>query len=139
VADRSATPVLSRGRIQAVRGWTDAEWDQAAERLRDRGWLDSGGGATAAGLAAHQAVEEATDLAAARPWARLGAARTAELAELLAPVAAACAATLPYPNPVGVPPPAIRPTTAAAQAATAGRATTAAGAVTGSADAPAGA
>jgi hypothetical protein len=138
-AGRGARPVLSRGRIQAVRGWTDAEWDQAAERLRDRGWLDSAGGATATGLAAHQAVEEATDLAAARPWARLGAARTAELAELLAPVAAACAATLPYPNPVGVPPPAIRPTTAAAQAATAGRATTAAGAVTGSADAPAGA
>jgi hypothetical protein len=131
VADRSARPVLSRGRIQAVRGWTDAEWDQAAERLRDRGWLDSGGRATAAGLAAHQAVEEATDLAAARPWARLGAARTAELAELLAPVAAACAATLPYPNPVGVPPPAIRPTTAAASA------TTASGAATGSADAAA--
>jgi hypothetical protein len=122
-ADRSAGSALSREQIQAVRGWTDAEWDQAAERLRDRGWLDSGGAATSTELAAHQAVEEATDRAAARPWARLGGARTAELAELLAPVAAACAATLPYPNPVGVPPPAIRPT----------------GAATGSTDAPAGA
>jgi hypothetical protein len=115
--DAGASPALSRQQIQAVRGWTDAEWDQAAGRLRDRGWLESGGAATAAGLAAHQAVEEATDLAAARPWARLGAGRTAELAELLAPVAAACAATLPYPNPVGVPPPAIRPTAAATGAA----------------------
>jgi hypothetical protein len=145
-ADRGAGSALSREQIQAVRGWTDAEWDQAAGRLRDRGWLDSGGAATSAGLAAHQAVEEATDRAAARPWARLGGARTAELAELLAPVAAACAATLPYPNPVGVPPPAIRPTaaaarptTAAAQATTAGSATTAADAATGSTDAPAGA
>jgi hypothetical protein len=115
-ADRGTSPALSRQQIQAVRGWTDAEWDQAAGRLRERGWLDSGGAATAAGLAAHHAVEEATDLAAARPWTRLGGARTAELAELLAPVAAACAATLPYPNPVGVPPPAIRPAADAAGA-----------------------
>ena len=63
------------------------------------------GAATPAGHAAHQAVEDATDVAAVRPWVRLGAARTEELAELLAPVALACAAALPYPNPVGLPRP----------------------------------
>jgi hypothetical protein len=97
---------VGRGPLQAARGWTDEEWDAAAGRLAGRGWLDSGGAATAAGRAAHQAVEAATDVAAERPWARLGAERTAELARLLGPVAAACAAALPYPNPVGVPRPA---------------------------------
>jgi hypothetical protein len=96
---------VARAQLQAVRGWTDEEWDAAAGRLGGRGWLDGAGAATAAGRAAHRAVEAATDAAAARPWARLGAGRTAELAELLAPVARACATALPYPNPVGVPEP----------------------------------
>ena len=60
---------------------------------------------TPEGAAARQAVEDATDQAAARPWARLGTAATEELAGLLAPVARACAAELPFPNPVGVPAP----------------------------------
>jgi hypothetical protein len=101
---------VGRARMQAARGWTDEEWDAAAGRLAGRGWLaqsqDAGAGAaTAAGRAAYAAVEAATDLAAARPWARLGPGRTAELADLLAPVARACAGALPYPNPVGVPEP----------------------------------
>jgi len=95
----------SAAQLQAVRGWTDEDWDQAADRLRDRGWLDGGGAATSAGHEAHQAIEDATDVAAARPWKRLGAKRTEELAELLGPVALACAAALPYPNPVGLPRP----------------------------------
>jgi hypothetical protein len=99
-------PAVGRAQFQAVRGWTDLDWDAAAGRLRDRGWLDAGPAATAAGLAVHRAVEEATDLAAARPWARLGPERTAELAAALTPVARECARLLPFPNPVGVPRPA---------------------------------
>jgi hypothetical protein len=95
-----------RGQLQPVRGWTDEQWDQAAARLADRGWLDATGRATPAGVAARQAVEDATDRAAARPWARLGAAATEDLAGLLAPVARACAVVLPQPNPVGLPAPA---------------------------------
>jgi hypothetical protein len=57
-------------------------------------------------VAAHRAVEAATDLAAARPWARLGPEATERLTELLSPIARACAAELPLPNPVGVPEPA---------------------------------
>jgi hypothetical protein len=95
----------SREQIQPARGWTDDEWDAAAERLASRGWLDPAGVITAAGQAAHQAIEDATDVAAARPWARLGQERTEELARLLAPTALACAALLPFPNPVGVPRP----------------------------------
>jgi hypothetical protein len=99
-------PVLTPERFLAVRGWTEEQWDEAAGRLRERGWLDPDGAASPAGLAAHRAVEQATDLAAARPWAGFGAGRTAELAEALTPLAAACASVIPYPNPVGVPPPA---------------------------------
>jgi hypothetical protein len=96
---------LSRAQLQPLRGWTDEEWDRAAARLAERGWLGEDGTVTPAGLAARQAAEDATDRAAARPWARLGAAATDDLAGLLAPVARACAAELPFPNPVGVPAP----------------------------------
>jgi hypothetical protein len=97
---------LSREVLQPVRGWSDEQWDQAAARLAGRGWLGEDGRVTPQGAAARQAVEDATDWAAARPWARLGPAATGELAGLLAPVARACAAELPFPNPVGVPAPA---------------------------------
>jgi len=96
---------LSRELLQPVRGWTDEDWDRAAARLTSRGWLDEDGRLTPEGAAVRQDVEDATDLAAARPWARLGAAATGELADLLAPVARACATELPFPNPVGVPAP----------------------------------
>jgi hypothetical protein len=96
---------LSREQLQPVRGWSDGDWDAAAGRLAARGWLDEDGRITPAGAAARQAVEDATDLAAARPWARLGAGATEELAALLGPIAAACATVLPFPNPVGVPAP----------------------------------
>jgi hypothetical protein len=97
---------LTRGMLQPARGWTDEEWDQAAARLADRGWLDGAGRATPEGAGAYRAVEEATDLAAARPWAQLGPAATERLAGLLGPVARASAAELPFPNPAGIPAPA---------------------------------
>jgi hypothetical protein len=94
---------LRRADLQPVRGWTDEAWDNALAGLADRGWVGADGQLTTAGQAAHDAVENATDRAAARPWARLGADATAELAGVLTPLAKACAAVLPYPNPVGVP------------------------------------
>ncbi len=63
------------------------------------------GALTAAGHDAHGGVEQATDSAAAGPWARLGPAATAELARLLTPLARACASVLPYPSPIGIPAP----------------------------------
>ena len=98
---------LAREQLQPVRGWTDEDWEQAEARLASRGWLAGDGRLTPDGAAARQAVEDATDRAAARPWARLGADAIEELAGLLAPIAQACAAELPYPNPVGVPAPAV--------------------------------
>jgi hypothetical protein len=97
----------TREQLAPLRGWTDEEWDQASARLADRGWLDADGRVTPEGAAARQAMEDATDRAAARPWARLGTAATGELEDLLTPIAQACAAELPFPNPVGVPAPVV--------------------------------
>jgi hypothetical protein len=96
---------LRREDLQPVRGWTDGEWDDALARLAARGWVGADGRITSAGRDAHAAVENATDRAAARPWARLGPEATAEIAAALTPLAQACAAVVPYPSPIGVPVP----------------------------------
>jgi len=96
---------LRREDMQPVRGWTDEAWDGALSRLAARGWVGADGTLTSAGRQAHAAVEDATDRAASRPWARLGPEATAEIAAVLTPLARACAAALPYPSPIGVPAP----------------------------------
>ena len=96
---------LRREDLQPVRGWTDEAWDEALSRLAGRGWVGGDGELTSAGRQAHAAVENATDWAAARPWARLGPDATAEIANVLTPLAKACASALPYPSPIGVPAP----------------------------------
>ena len=96
---------LRRKDMQPVRGWTDEAWDGALSRLAARGWIGADGTLTSAGLQAHAAVEDATDRAASRPWARLGPMATAEIAAALSPLARACAAVLPYPSPIGLPAP----------------------------------
>ena len=96
---------LRREDMQPIRGWTDEQWDDAQARLADRGLLTWDGKLTDAGLDAHAAIEDATDLAAARPWARLGAEATAELRAVLTPLAQACASVMQFPSPIGVPAP----------------------------------
>jgi hypothetical protein len=92
---------ISRDLMQPVRGWTDEEWDAAAARLAERGWIGEDGTLTAAGRVVHDTVEAATDQAAERPWNRMGAAGLAEVADVLLPLAQACAAALPEVIPVG--------------------------------------
>jgi hypothetical protein len=94
---------MRRENLQPVRGWTDEEWDDALARLAARGWADQDGKLTGAGREAHAAVENATDWAASRPWARLGEETTAEIAAALTPLAQACATVLPFPSPIGLP------------------------------------
>jgi hypothetical protein len=97
---------IGREVLQPVRGWTDEQWGAAARRLAERGLTGADGSITAAGRAAHDAVEEATDRAASRPWARIGTVGLAEVAAALMPLAQACAAALPAMTPVG----SLRPT-----------------------------
>ena len=96
---------LSREILQPIRGWTDQEWDAARERLTARGWIDTDGTTTKEGLREARAIEEATDLAAARPWETLGPKHTERLITLLVPITRALGAAMPYPNPIGLPAP----------------------------------
>jgi len=96
---------LRREDLQPVRGWTDEAWNEALARLAARGWIGTDGELTGAGREAHAAVENATDWAASRPWARLAPEVMAEIVTVLTPLAQACAGALPYPSPVGVPAP----------------------------------
>jgi hypothetical protein len=96
---------MRREDVQPIRGWSDEQWDAARARLAGRGWTSPDGALTPAGRAAHAAVEQVTDQAAARPWARLGPGAVTDLAEVLTPIAQACARVVPYPSPIGVPAP----------------------------------
>ncbi len=85
------------------RGWSEQEWAQARERLATRGWLTTDGQPTERGRAGFQAVEDATDHAAARPWRALGAQRTERLRELLEPIARGGHTVIPQSSPIGLP------------------------------------
>ncbi len=94
---------LPRETIQPLRGWTDEQWAEAAARLAARRLIDSDGTPTPAGAALRAAIEATTDAAATRPW--LDQEFAADLAEVLYPIALACSAEVPAPNPVGAPVP----------------------------------
>ena len=94
--------------IAPYRGWGDDDWAAAAESLRSKHWLDGDGVLTGRGRAERARIEETTDELAAEPWRNGGGAGLERLVELLEPLAVAvvAAGSFPYPNPIGVPPPA---------------------------------
>jgi len=94
---------LPRATIQPLRGWSDDQWADAAARLTGRGLIGGDGSATAAGAALGAGIEATTDAAASRPWR--DQEFTTELARVLYPIAVACWAEVPTPNPVGAPVP----------------------------------
>lgn len=96
----------SREWLMKARGWDDATWNSAAERLRERGWLD-GEQLSAEGRAMVDLIEADTDRLAAAPWRELGDEGCARLAELLVPLrfAVVDAGDWPAANPIGVPEP----------------------------------
>ncbi|HXV93380.1 MAG TPA: hypothetical protein VD813_08795, partial [Pseudonocardia sp.] len=75
--------------LRKRRGWSDAEWDAAAERLRGRGLMGADGGLTDAGHALRAEVEAHTDALAAAPWTALGEDRADHLVEMVRPLVAA--------------------------------------------------
>ena len=87
------------------RGWTEQEWEQARQRLRERGIVDSDGRLTATGSALRAHVESRTDALAAAALAALTDAQVEQLVDGFAAVTARTATALPYPNAVGVPEP----------------------------------
>ncbi len=101
-----ATGGVPRPRMQAARGWSDEEWDDATARLDARGLLNADG-LTDLGRAERSAVERTTDELAVEPWRHLGAGGTRRLRELLVPLVAAItsAGVVAFPNPIGLPRP----------------------------------
>ncbi|GLY26330.1 hypothetical protein Misp04_60610 [Micromonospora sp. NBRC 101691] len=91
-------PVMLTGR-----GWSEEQWRAAHDRLVGRGWLTPEGKPSEEGRAGFQAVEEATDRAAAHPWQALGTERIDRLRELLEPLARRCHTMIPPGNPIGLP------------------------------------
>ncbi|MFI5486856.1 hypothetical protein ACIBXA_15615 [Micromonospora echinaurantiaca] len=85
------------------RGWSEEQWAAARGRLVERGWLTPDGEPTERGRAGFQAVEDATDAAASRPWRLLGPDRTDRLRELLDPIARAGHTVIPPDSPIGLP------------------------------------
>jgi len=90
--------------IRRFRGWTEEEWDEGVERLRDRGILDDAGDLTAQGLALRTDVEEMTDRLAAGVWESIDASQREHLFERLRGLAIRLEAPdgIRYPNPIGV-------------------------------------
>ncbi|HEX9774110.1 MAG TPA: hypothetical protein VGB83_00820 [Actinomycetota bacterium] len=96
----AAAGLIDPARQRDYRGWSEDEWDAAAERLRARGLLDAGGAFTEAGAALKQHVEDRTDSLASQPYEAIGEPGCERLVELLAPFAGG----IPYPNPIGLTP-----------------------------------
>ncbi|GAA1237356.1 hypothetical protein GCM10009665_29390 [Kitasatospora nipponensis] len=107
--DGCEAPVLhcalnaSREVLQPLRGWTDQEWQDAAARLVERGWLTSQGAVTELGRSRHRSVEAATDQAAGRVWEGLSQDGLERLTAALEPIAALCREQMPI-NPLAMPP-----------------------------------
>jgi hypothetical protein len=94
--------------LREYRGWSEEEWDAAAGRLRDRGWVAEDGSLTNAGRAARETRERRTDDLAMAPWHHLGPDGCARLLALLDPPVRLVVdgGGIPFPNPVGLPGPA---------------------------------
>lgn len=73
--------------LKSTRAWPDDAWDDAAEALCRRGWLQPGDELrlTAWGTEQRRAIEEGTDALAASPYETLGDERCAELRALMRP------------------------------------------------------
>ena len=73
--------------LKSTRAWPDDTWDDAAEALRERGWLARGDELRLSGWGADQrrAIEDGTDALAAAPYETLGDERCKELRGLMRP------------------------------------------------------
>jgi len=73
---------FTRQAAQLTRGYSEQQWADAEEGLRERGILDGQGSLTEAGTAQRAEIEETTSRAAMAPWVRLGRERSTRLAEI---------------------------------------------------------
>ena len=103
----AATTGIDPEVLRANRGWSPADWDDATNRMRERGLLRTDGAATAAGRTRHDEIERRTDELAIEPFRALADAELDDLMrrarQLAEPIATS--GDIPYPNPMGLPRP----------------------------------
>ncbi len=80
-----AAGVERRESIQPRRGWSDAAWEAAEQRLHARGLLTEDGGLTLRARELREEIEDLTDRLALAPWQALGRDGTRRLHELVLP------------------------------------------------------
>ena len=101
VAEHGTPPEAQR----ASRGWSEEEWEAAADQLLERGFIGPSG-LTDAGRRLRAQIEDTTDHLALPPFAAIGAdacdTLEAHLAEIKAILTAGAA--IPFPNPIGLTP-----------------------------------
>lgn len=93
LVQHAASGDVPRAALQTSRAWRDDDWQAAAERLADRGWIDDDGAFTDAGRAARDAIEQRTDELAAPPWAVIGEEACDRLRTLVRPLSKAIVAS----------------------------------------------
>jgi hypothetical protein len=103
---RVATDDLPLDSIQPYRGWSEEDWSGATDRLRGRGIVGADDRATPTGHRTRAAIEDTTDRLSAVLVDHVDDPET--VVDVLAVVTRRLAecAVIPYPNPIGVPPPA---------------------------------
>jgi hypothetical protein len=76
----------SKDVYQRDRRWSDEEWAEAAEDLRERGLLGADGELTERGAAVRREVEATTDRLADQGWLALGDNKAVQLERLVRPI-----------------------------------------------------
>jgi hypothetical protein len=71
---------------KASRLWDEEEWAGAIGRLAERGWVDTAGAMTEAGLTERERIEAHTDRLCAPWWQPVGDAGASRLVELITPI-----------------------------------------------------
>jgi len=87
----AATGAIAAEALRTSRAWTDQEWADGVQRLRDEGWLADGPelALSEAGQFRRQSIEDHTDQLAVWPYEAIGEDGCARLRELTTPLSAA--------------------------------------------------
>lgn len=88
---------MARGWVLATRGWSQAEWDAARQRLAERGLLADDGELTPSGVELRGALEDETDRLDRAPYEDLGTTGVLRLTELAGAFTAAMTAAGAFP------------------------------------------
>jgi hypothetical protein len=85
----SATGAIPAESLRTSRAWSEQEWSDGVERLRDQGWLNEGLTLTEDGQRRRQSIEDRTDELSSYPYEAIGEDGCARLRELAGPLSTA--------------------------------------------------